>query len=99
MKLYLLTQHDNTSYDTYDSCIVAATDAGAAKLIQPGGTAFAKVLVGDFWYPTYARPEEYGQPYRWGDWAYGPAGVEAEYIGEAKEGTEAGVILASFNAG
>ncbi len=31
-------------------------------------------------------------------WA-APEHVEVEYIGEAKEGTEAGIILASFNAG
>lgn len=32
-------------------------------------------------------------------WANSPDQVEAVYIGEAKEGTEPGVILASFNAG
>ncbi len=32
------------------------------------------------------------------DWAR-PEDVKVEYIGEAKEGTEKGVILSSFNAG
>ena len=32
-------------------------------------------------------------------WASSPDNVVASYIGEAKEGTEEGIILASFNAG
>ena len=32
-------------------------------------------------------------------WASSPEKVAVTYIGEAKEGTEAGIILASFNAG
>ena len=34
-----------------------------------------------------------------GAWATSPANVSATYIGEAKEGTEKGIILDSFNAG
>ena len=33
------------------------------------------------------------------NWASSPDNVTAEYIGKAAAGTEAGVILASFNAG
>ena len=36
---------------------------------------------------------------RWGYWCQFPHQVEVELIGTAKDGTEAGVILASFNAG
>lgn len=32
-------------------------------------------------------------------WAEKPEQVEVDYLGEAKEGTESGVILESFNAG
>lgn len=32
-------------------------------------------------------------------WASSPEGVRAEYLGEAKDGTPTGLILASFNAG
>ena len=42
-------------------------------------------------------------PREWGDefstWASEPKYVEVEYLGEAVEGTETGVILSSFNAG
>lgn len=34
-----------------------------------------------------------------GTWAYTPDQVTVEYLGIAKEGTEAGVACASFNAG
>jgi len=45
-------------------------------------------------------PSEYSH---WGEqgrnWAPTPDQVEVEYLGEAKEGTKAGAILSSFNAG
>lgn len=37
MKLWLLTQSDNSGYDTYDSCIVAAKTEEEARDIHPGG--------------------------------------------------------------
>lgn len=33
--LYLLTQTENTGYDTFDSCIVAAKDENEARTIHP----------------------------------------------------------------
>lgn len=38
-------------------------------------------------------------PERGSGWAKSPAAVSVELIGEAVEGTEPGVVLASFNAG
>lgn len=50
-----------------------------------------------------ARQCHPGGFYKWqegrGSWASTPELVKAEYIGEAREGTKAGVICASFNAG
>jgi hypothetical protein len=37
--------------------------------------------------------------YKYTAWAYRPEKVKVEYLGTAKENTESGVILASFNAG
>lgn len=41
--------------------------------------------------------------YKWGEyysgWALEPSQVMVEYLGQAKEGTTSGVVLASFNAG
>lgn len=36
MNLYLITQTVNNDYDTYDSAIVCAKDATAAKQFHPG---------------------------------------------------------------
>jgi len=36
---------------------------------------------------------------KFGNWAYRPEEVKVKLIGKAIKGTEAGVILASFNAG
>lgn len=35
LNLYLLTQHDNTGYDTFDSIVVAAESVEEARLIGP----------------------------------------------------------------
>ena len=39
MKLYLLTQSEENSYDTYDSVVVAAKDEATAKTIHPSDPA------------------------------------------------------------
>ena len=39
------------------------------------------------------------KPEPWSDWVGEPEQVACEYIGEAKDGTQKGVICASFNAG
>ncbi len=79
MKLFKISQTENTNYDTYDSAIVAALDEEAARNIRPSA--------------SYDWDDSYSP------WCQSPTAVTVEYIGEAKEGTEAGVILASFNAG
>lgn len=35
MNLYLLTQDENTGYDTYDSCVVVANNEEEARIISP----------------------------------------------------------------
>ena len=37
MKLFLISQTTNDCYDTYDSAVVAASDAEAARKIHPNG--------------------------------------------------------------
>ena len=44
------------------------------------------------WY--YNQKEKY-----YTAWAYKPEQVTVQFLGVAKEGTESGIILASFNAG
>ena len=72
MNLYLITQNENITYDTYDSAVVAAADEETAR----------HTMIDDS--PnTWALPQY----------------VQVKLIGKALDGMEAGVVLASFNAG
>lgn len=102
MNLYLLTQSDNTGYDTYDSCVVVAENKDEARCIVPG-TALPRKgdfdrdcwlkqeLWSDEWFPE-KRPTH--------TWANKPSTVQVTKIGIAtSEYTLPQVICASFNAG
>lgn len=92
MNLYLLTQSENTGYDTFDSCVVAAPDEATARTIHPRndirwdgrGWLYSD---GDYGYAS-----EYG-------WAFTPEGVTVEHIGVTVADRPVGVVCASFNAG
>lgn len=88
MKLYLLTQSKNHGYDTYDSCVVAATSPSTARKIHPGECNVPGA------YKEWWKEERH-----WGSWAETLEQVEVEFIGNAKRGTKAGIICSSFNAG
>jgi hypothetical protein len=90
MNLYKITQNSNRGYDTFDSAIVAAPDEGTARFIHP------EMSWGDS-FSTERNIKKWEDG--WDAWAGSPQEVTAELIGTAVEGTETGVILASFNAG
>lgn len=85
MNLYHISQDVNSRYNTYDSAIVAAPDEAAAKGIHPDGV------------------DEKTRNPAWDDWrgtwTDDPDSINVRLIGRAVEGTPAGVVLASFNAG
>lgn len=57
MKLFLIEQDQNTSYDTYDSAVVAAPDEETAKRMHPGTGEPPEKWGG--MYPSWCdRPEE-----------------------------------------
>ena len=86
MKLWRISQSDNRrQYGVYDSAVVAAETEEDAKTIHPiEELNFSVDDVGVWASLTWVDSSKY---------------VTAEYIGEAAEGTERGVIVASFNAG
>ena len=87
MKLYLLTQYQNTGYDTYDSCVVCAENEDDAKNIDPS--------TGDGVFVDWSnKSQKYSI-----SWANTKDGIEVEEIGEAHPSQKRGVICASFNAG
>lgn len=97
MKLYKLTQNENTGYDTYDSAVVAAENEDDAKKNHPS-RHYRWSDTNDCWMFQYSDGTEEKYERRYSDWTH-IRHIKAEYIGEAKEGTKKGVILASFNAG
>lgn len=109
MNLYLLTQNDNTGYDTYDSAVVAAKDETQARSIHPGrsGERARVDLERDLWeeYSWTIDGEEVSTEKSWqpmdkySGWTQNPSKVKVKLIGTAKPRTKAGVICASFNAG
>jgi len=54
-KLYLITQTENTNYDTYDSAVVCAPDEETARLTQPGGEGWKW---GEKHFPWCASPDK-----------------------------------------
>lgn len=96
MKLYLLTQDVNNGYDTYDSCVVIADNEDTARKITPETyRPFSEELDAFAFEYADGKREIDG----WGSWAKHPREVKVQYLGEAKEGSEPGVVCASFNAG
>lgn len=87
MKLYRISQNDRDGWDTYDSAVVAAESEDDARTIEPCSWDSA----------IHRLPREEERAYD--SWTNDPAKVTVEYLGEAKEGTPVGVIVASFNAG
>ena len=95
MHLFKLTQTENDGWDTFDSCIVVAQDPDAARLMHPYGDY---KWDGDAWF--IQRTD--GTTKKCGTEGFGwtaPDNVTVEHIGIAREDSEAGVVLASFNAG
>jgi hypothetical protein len=87
MKLWLIWQNKNSEYDSYDSAVVAAETEEAARMMHPGR----------FSSENYDKPWD-GQDEGWSSWC-AAKDVNVEYLGEAKEGQMADVIVSSFNAG
>lgn len=86
MKLWKITPKQTSDrYDIYSGAVVAAVGELAAKNVHPA-------LESPFTDPARA--------WNLGSWPHSPDGVNAEYIGEAVVGTQAGtIILTSFCAG
>ena len=98
MKLWKISQTVNTGYDTYDSAVVAAEDEATARRMSP--SSYYQWSDGDSrWHSLNSDGKMDDEPSRCLSWAEEILSVEVTLIGYAVEGTSAGVIVASFNAG
>lgn len=90
MKLWLISQTANTDYDTYDSAVVAAETAKAARHTHPNGAS--RWHDGSWYSGEWGRSTDHS-------WA-APDRVTVEYIGETDRQLASGTVLcSSFNAG
>ena len=93
LKLWLISQTENGSYNTFDSAVVAADTAEQARLIHPGGGGV------DYW--AYHIDKDNSPEFFATDWATKPENVTVKLIGVANpfEVTNGEVVCSSFNAG
>ena len=94
MKIFLLTQRENTGYDTYDSCVVCAENDERAKRISPS-SFYEWMEEHNQWGFKYKSRTE---PERHDSWANDLSNIKVKTLGESSENRER-LILASFNAG
>lgn len=85
MKLFLISQSDNTGYDTYDSAVVCAESAEEAQVMYPAWRPRAVLMKARDW--------------KLGTWADSKEGVTVTYLGEAEPAVQLGSVCASFRAG
>ena len=85
MNLYLLSQSENSGYDTFDSMVVAAPDIDTARQIHPQ--------------EQWGSRDDYN-PWddRFPTWASDPENVDCQLIGTSISDTQE-IIITSFNAG
>lgn len=94
MNLYLVSQREQTGYDTYDSMVVSAISEEAAKKICP--MSCYKWNNNGHWDFVFFDGKR--EPETRDDWANKLENIKAKYLGKY-EGTESKIIITSFNAG
>jgi len=82
--LYLITQKENTDYDTFDGVVVCAPDEETARNMNP---RTGKPMTDSDW------------EYPYNGWARDPKGVKVKFLGTAVPSSKKGIVLASFIAG
>lgn len=98
MKLWLISQTQNTGYDSYDSAVVAAETEEQAQKIHPSNYLVFHDEYDDWAWKMYngtLRKQQYPRY----DWANSYKEVKVDYLGEAANANFSGVVCASFNAG
>ena len=98
MKLWLISQTENTGCDVYDSAVVAAATEQDAKETYPEDSYTKRFWdkEANKWYHILDNGIKVFIDLRYGDWTT-PNHVTAKYLGETE--LEPSVICSSFNAG
>ena len=105
MKIFHLSQNQNTDYDTYSDMVVIAKDEEDAKRLHPyqeeegSKNIFYDEDKKEWWNFYNNSNKKYQFEDSYGAWVNDLSVIKVEYIGEAKEGSKRSVICASFHAG
>lgn len=91
MKLWHISQTARAAYDTFDSAIVAAETEEDARNTHPSDDSL--------WSDKSNKESRWRRSSLSFTWCECPDQVAVRLVGDAVEGTERGVICASFNAG
>lgn len=98
MNLYLISQEENQSYDTYDSAVVAAESESEARTIDPANSDYYEWdTESESWQFVYHDGTKIKQ--KRGDWANRLENIKVTLLGKADPSIKKGVVCASFNAG
>ena len=103
MNIYLISQTENTGYDTYDSAVVCAENEEEARTTHPN-TNISDIywnVETETWWSTYANSKEkyeFEGTESYTTWCHIDK-VKVKLLGDARRGSKKGVICASFNAG
>lgn len=96
LKIYKVWR-DEYVYDDYDSIVVIAKDEEEAKRTHPEkGIYYDDEKMQFYEIHNDTSLFHYNDVWRW---TKDLSELKIEYIGEAKEGSKKGIVLASFNAG
>lgn len=93
--LYLISQDVNEGYETFDSAVVCAASEDDARGIHPNAAADVDKTSKREWASEIDAIARGHAGYTWSS----PDKVKVEYIGQAANGVERGIVCASFNAG
>lgn len=85
MKLWKLTQTENSGFDTYDSVIVAASTADEARLMCPD--EYAELCDGT-WFKSYLLHADLRRPID--GWATRPGECHCRVSGRSRSGNRSG---------
>jgi hypothetical protein len=84
LKLYLVSQTENSDYDTYDSFVIACEHEDVARNTNPQDGC---VMTKKDWSYLYST------------WCPSPDHVIVTYLGIADASVKHGIVCSSFNAG
>jgi hypothetical protein len=86
-KIYLISQNENNTWDTYDSAVVVAPDEATARKINPYGDSDELFMTEKEW------------AYKYNCWCSSEEKVVVKCLGDASKDQKIGVVCSSFNAG